>query len=128
MSLVRNKDSKPEMLVRRLIHRMGFRYRLHQAGLPGRPDLVFAGRRKVVFVHGCFWHRHSNSACKLARLPKSNVEFWRGKLEANRIRDEAVLANLSKLGWKSMVVWECECRQREQLENRLRAFLEVEGE
>lgn len=129
MGLVKGKDTKPEMIVRRLVHGMGFRYRLHDRGLPGRPDLVFPSRRKVVMVHGCFWHRHPDPSCKLARLPKSRTEFWNAKLEGNRQRDEIKAAALTESGWKQMVVWECECRQKEQLENRLRDFLEgCEGE
>lgn len=129
MSLIRGKDTKPEMLVRRLVHGMGFRYRLHHQGLPGRPDLVFPSRRKVVLVHGCFWHRHPDPSCKLARLPKSRTDFWLDKLEGNRRRDEAKAAALAEMGWQQMIVWECECGQKEQLANRLRAFLEVrEGE
>lgn len=106
MGLVRNKDTRPEMVVRRLIHSMGFRYRLHQGGLPGRPDLVFAGRRKVIFVNGCFWHRHEG--CSLARIPKSRTEFWTAKLSANRERDERNIAALRALGWDVMVLWECQ--------------------
>ena len=87
MSRVRGKDTKPELLVRRLVHGMGYRYRLHRRDLPGTPDLVFPGRRKVIFVHGCFWHRHPDPACKLARLPKSRTDFWLPKLEGNRARD-----------------------------------------
>ncbi|MBN8734394.1 MAG: DNA mismatch endonuclease Vsr [Acidobacteria bacterium] len=87
MSRVRHKDTRPELVVRRLLHGLGYQYRLHRSDLPGKPDLVFASRGKVVFVHGCFWHRHS-ARCPLTRLPKSRLEFWRPKLEANRLRDE----------------------------------------
>lgn len=124
MSRVRGKDTKPEMLVRRLIHRLGYRYRLHDKTLPGSPDLVFRSRRKVLFVHGCFWHRHQEPTCKLARLPKSRQEFWGPKLEGNKARDERVRKALDRLGWKYLVVWECECGQAEHLENRMRAFLD----
>ena len=127
MSRVRAKNTKPEMIVRRLVHSMGYRYRLHDRRLPGTPDLVFRGRRKVIFVHGCFWHRHADPSCKLARMPKSRQEFWGPKLEGNRERDGRTLAALEREGWRCMVVWECECRQ-EQLGNRLRAFLEAEGD
>ncbi len=115
MSLIRAKNTRPEMIVRRLLHREGYRYRLHAAGLPGRPDIVFRTRRKAVFVHGCFWHRHPNPECKLARLPKSRPEFWEPKLEANRLRDGRVIEALRQDGWDSLVVWECELRQEEQL-------------
>lgn len=124
MSRVRGKDTKPEMMVRRLVHGMGYRYRLHDKRLVGSPDLVFRRRRKVIFIHGCFWHRHPDPHCKLARMPKSRQDFWGPKLEANRARDERTLATLAAVGWKSLVVWECECGQKEQLENRIRAFLE----
>jgi DNA mismatch endonuclease (patch repair protein) len=123
MARVRGKDSKPEMLVRRMVHAMGFRYRLHDRGLPGSPDLVFPRLRKVIFVHGCFWHRHEDIHCKLARWPKSRLDFWRPKLQGNRERDLRRQAELEKLGWRIFVVWECQMRDREQLENSLRDFL-----
>ena len=128
MSRVRAKDTKPEMTVRRLVYRMGYRYRLHDKRLPGRPDLVFSGRRKVIFVHGCFWHRHPDPACKLTRMPKSRVDFWGPKLEGNRERDERPRDALDRQGWQQMVVWECEVGQTEQVENKIRAFLEAEGD
>ena len=124
MSRVRAKDTKPEMIVRRLVHGMGYRYRLHDRRLPGSPDLVFRSRQKVIFVHGCFWHRHPDPSCKLARMPKSRQEFWGPKLEGNRERDERSSAMLDRKGWRQMVVWECECRHEEQLRNKLRDFLE----
>ncbi|WP_367398601.1 very short patch repair endonuclease [Sphingobium sp. OAS761] len=125
MRLVRGKDTGPERTVRRLVHRLGFRYRLHDRSLPGSPDLVFRSRRKVIFVHGCFWHRHPDPACKLARLPKSRLDFWLPKLTANRERDDRVLEALREQGWQSLVVWECESRHIEQLVNKVRAFLEA---
>lgn len=127
MALVRGRDSTVELAVRRLVHRMGFRYRLHDRRLPGSPDLVFPARRKVIFVHGCFWHRHPDPACKLARMPKSRLDFWRPKLEGNRERDLRHQRLLRELGWNFLVVWECEIGHGEQLENGLRAFL-AEGE
>ena len=126
MSLVRARDTKPEMEVRRIIHRLGFRYRLHDKRLPGSPDLVFNARRKAIFVHGCFWHRHPDHSCKLARMPKSNLDFWKPKLEGNRQRDLRHQSELDAIGWRYLIVWECELRHREQLENRLIAFL-MEG-
>lgn len=126
MSRVRNKDTKPEMLVRRLVHRLGFRYRLHRRDLPGCPDLVFSKRRKVVFIHGCFWHRHPDPNCRLARLPKSKLDFWIPKLEANRARDIRNQRALRELGWRCLVVWECELKHKERLENKLIAFLSEE--
>ena len=126
MSRVRGKDTKPEMIVRRLVHAMGYRYRLHDRRLPGSADLVFRSRRKVIFVHGCFWHRHPDPACRLARMPKSRQDFWWTKLEGNRERDERNREALARTGWLQMVVWECECGHEEQLKNRIRDFLETE--
>jgi DNA mismatch endonuclease (patch repair protein) len=123
MSRVRSRDTKPEMIVRRLVHRLGFRYRLHDKRLPGAPDLVFKSRHKAIFIHGCFWHRHSDAACKLARMPKSKLDFWMAKLEGNRARDLRNQSDLDAMGWRYLVVWECELRHREQLENKLLAFL-----
>jgi DNA mismatch endonuclease, patch repair protein len=125
MSLVRSKDTKPELLVRRLAHGMGFRYRLHDASLPGKPDLVFASRRRVIFVHGCFWHRHGT--CKNTRWPKSRLDFWKPKLEKNHARDQANRKALRKLGWRVLVVWECQIGNVERLSRRIREFLEAEA-
>lgn len=126
MSRIRSKDTKPEMVVRRLTHGMGYRYRLHDKKFPGCPDLVFRRRGKVIFVHGCFWHRHRN--CALARLPKSNRDFWTPKLNANRKRDEKNLRALTKAGWSVLVVWECETSNADALARRIRGFLEDESE
>ncbi len=123
MSRIRGKDTSPEIAVRRLVHALGYRYRLHGGKLPGRPDLVFGKRHKVIFVHGCFWHRHPDPSCKLARLPKSRLDFWRPKLEANRARDMRNEVSLRASGWKCLVVWECELGSRAPLERRLRSFL-----
>ena len=128
MSRVRSRGSKPELMVRRLLHRMGFRYRLHRRDLPGTPDLVFPARKKVVFVHGCFWHRHGDPNCRLARLPRTRREFWLPKLERNRIRDAEHIAALAARGWRTWVVWECELRQTEQVGNALRRFLTDEDQ
>src|SRR4051794_28993549 len=106
MSRVRCKDTRPEMIVRRLVHGLGYRYRLHPSDLPGKPDLVFRRSRKVLFIHGCFWHLHEN--CPLCRPPKSRLEFWRPKLETNKERDRVVAARLHELGWSVMTIWECE--------------------
>ncbi|EAQ26796.1 XorII very-short-patch-repair endonuclease [Roseovarius sp. 217] len=123
MSRVRGRDTKPEMLVRRLTHGMGYRYRLHRRGLPGSPDLVFPSRMKVIFVHGCFWHQHLDPGCKLARLPKSKLDFWGPKLETNRERDERNLVLLAELGWDVLVIWECQTKNREELQTRIGEFL-----
>ena len=123
MSRVRGKDTKPEMVVRRLVHGLGYRYRLHRKDLPGRPDLVFTTRRKVNFVHGCFWHRHPDPACKLARLPKSRLDFWLPKLTANAARDVGVEEELRSMGWGILVLWECEIKQTSSLSQKIQAFL-----
>ncbi|MCC6341814.1 MAG: DNA mismatch endonuclease Vsr [Bryobacterales bacterium] len=122
MARVRCKDTKPEWIVRRLVHGLGFRYRLHNSSLPGRPDLVFAGCRKVIFVHGCFWHRHG-ARCPLTRMPKSRREFWQPKLEENRRRDEKNVRLLRSAGWKVLKVWECQLTRTEALKARIIRFL-----
>lgn len=124
MSRVRGRDTKPELLVRRLAHGLGYRFRLHRRDLPGTPDLVFPRRSKVIFVHGCFWHRHSDPDCRLARLPKSKLDFWLPKLETNRKRDDVNLARLADLGWDVLVIWECQTRDRDVLEARILEFLQ----
>jgi len=106
MSRIRSKNTQPEMIVRKMLHKAGFRYRLHSSNLPGKPDLVFASRRKVIFIHGCFWHLHED--CKLARLPKTRVDFWTSKLIANKERDRNAVEALSQKGWRVLTVWECE--------------------
>ena len=121
MALVRSRDTKPEMLVRRMVHSMGFRYRLHVRGLSGTPDLVFPRLRKVIFVHGCFWHRHIG--CALCRLPKSRLEFWKPKLEQNRLRDQKHQRALRRAGWRLLVVWECEITKIANLKRKLTKFL-----
>jgi DNA mismatch endonuclease (patch repair protein) len=123
MSRIRATNTKPEMTVRRLVHRLGYRYRLHGSDLPGKPDLIFSSRRKVIFVHGCFWHRHSG--CELARMPKSRIEFWQAKLAGNKARDRQARRRLTLLGWKSLLIWECEVRDEARLTRRVRSFLQV---
>lgn len=125
MSRVRSADTTPELFVRRLIHRMGFRYRLHVSGLPGKPDLVFPSRGKIIFIHGCFWHRHPGATCKLARMPKSRLEFWKPKLEKNRERDLKSQRDLRREGWKVLVIWECGIRPP-KLADTVRRFLEAD--
>lgn len=124
MGLIRSQNTRPELLVRRLLHRLGYRYRLHRRDLPGTPDLAFPRERKAVFVHGCFWHRHSLKTCKLARLPKSRLDFWATKLNGNRIRDQRKEEELRNLGWEVLVVWECETADRSSLSHKLVGFLE----
>lgn len=121
MSRIRGKGTSPEMCVRRIIHRMGFRYRLHPAELPGKPDLVLSRLRKVVFVHGCFWHMHR---CRFGRVkPDTNADFWRKKREGNRQRDARVRRALRKTGWSVLTVWECELRDSSRLHGKLKKFL-----
>lgn len=110
MSRIRARDTKPEMRVRRALHAAGLRYRLHAKDLPGKPDLVFRGRRIALFVHGCFWHQHPDPSCKLSRMPKSKLDFWRPKLEGNRLRDEKNRSALEAEGWIVIEVWECETK------------------
>ncbi len=124
MALIRGKDTKPEMKVRRLIHGLGYRYRLHGPAMLGKPDLVFAGRKKVIFVHGCFWHRHPDSSCKLARMPKSRLEFWAPKLEKNRLRDERVSQELAEQGWQALTIWECQLVDIAAVSEQVRSFLD----
>lgn len=121
MSLVRRRDTGPELAVRKALHARGYRYRLNVARLPGKPDIVFPGRHKVIFVHGCFWHMHES--CALARMPKSRPEFWGPKLRGNRERDAVKLQRLLELGWDAMVVWECELRDMPSLLARIETFL-----
>jgi DNA mismatch endonuclease (patch repair protein) len=124
MSRVRSKDTKPELLVRSLVHRMGYRYRLHRRDLPGHPDMVFPSRGKIIFVHGCFWHRHGT--CKFTRWPKSKMDFWKPKLELNSRRDKENQKALRGMGWKIMVIWECQLGDTARLEVKVRTFLESE--
>lgn len=127
MGRIRGRDTRPEMLVRRVIHGLGFRYRLHAKELPGKPDIVFRRRKVAIFVHGCFWHRHPDPACKLARMPKSRIEFWQAKFNRNRDRDVEVRANLEALGWKVLVIWECQTFKLDELESVIReAWLQHE--
>ena len=125
MARVRSKGTKPEMVVRRSLHRLGYRYRLHRANLPGKPDLVFASRRKVLFVNGCFWHVHEG--CPRSRAPSSNRGFWMAKLERNRRRDLESLQALCERGWSTLTVWECELRDLETALVGIRLFLGPPG-
>jgi DNA mismatch endonuclease (patch repair protein) len=124
MRAIRGKDTKPELLVRSLIHSLGFRFRLHWEGLPGRPDIVLPGLRKVVFVHGCFWHLH---ACKNGLIPNSNRAFWLPKLKSNSARDERNVRDLRKLGWRVLVIWQCQLKNEAVLKKRLLRFLGNRG-
>ena len=123
MRRIKSKDTSPEMIVRRLTHRMGYRFRLHRNDLPGKPDLVFPSRRKVIFVHGCFWHQHDNIGCKIGRIPKSRTGYWVPKMQRNIERDRINLQKLASMGWKYLVVWECETKNTELLAEKINRFL-----
>lgn len=123
MRRIRSKGMEPELAVRRLVHGLGYRYRLHVKNLPGKPDLVFRSRRKVIQVHGCFWHQHSDPACKITRKPKSNLSYWAGKLQRNVARDQEHQNALTREGWKVLTVWECELRDETKTLKRLNRFL-----
>ena len=121
MRAIRNKDTRPEMIVRSLVHRLGYRFRLHRRDLPGTPDLTFSSRQKVIFVHGCFWHSHR---CKRGSVPGTNREFWIPKLRGNKSRDHANLKALKYLGWEALVIWQCQLRDMHSVERRVRSFLD----
>lgn len=123
MSRIRGKDTKPEIIVRKMVHALGYRFRLHRRDLPGTPDLVFLGRKSVIFVHGCFWHRHAG--CKNCSTPKTRPEFWQSKFDQNVKRDRKNIAELENLGWRVMTVWECEAEaSRSDLKSKVTRFLE----
>jgi DNA mismatch endonuclease (patch repair protein) len=124
MALIRGKDTKPELLVRRIARSCGYKFRLHDKKLPGKPDLVFPKLRKIIFVHGCYWHRHPDPACRLARLPKSRLAFWVPKLTENRRRDLRTIARLRRQKWSVAVVWECQIYRPDTLAKRIKTFLE----
>lgn len=121
MQANKGRDTKPEMIVRRILHGLGYRYRVHVASLPGKPDIVFTKRRRVLLIHGCFWHRHAG--CKRAFMPKSRIEFWSAKFSANAERDLRVTQALEAAGWRVRVIWECETRAPEILSQNLTEYL-----
>src|ERR1700752_751783 len=121
MGRVHGRHTKPELQVRRLVWRLGFRYRLHSAKLPGRPDLVFRARKKVLFVHGCFWHQHKN--CRQYQMPKSHLDYWLPKLEGNAARDARNQKALREKGWDYLILWECELKNTDRLVTRITRFL-----
>jgi DNA mismatch endonuclease (patch repair protein) len=121
MRSVRSRDTGPELKVRRLAHRLGYRYRLHVKTLPGKPDIVFPRLNKIILVHGCFWHGHG---CKYGKLPKSRQDFWEPKIAANRARDRRTIRALRSLGWDVKVIWQCQTRDLKKLEKRVATFLE----
>jgi DNA mismatch endonuclease (patch repair protein) len=121
MSGIKNRNTKPEKLVRSILHRKGFRFRLHRKDLPGKPDIVLPRYKSVILVHGCFWHRHQN--CRLAYTPKTRTEFWSRKFQDNVSRDRRSMQRLEDKGWKPFVVWECETRNYDLLEKKLAAII-----
>jgi DNA mismatch endonuclease, patch repair protein len=121
MSRIRSANTKPELVVRRTLHAMGFRYRLHAQWLPGIPDIVFTKKRKVIFVHGCFWHQHAG--CPRAVMPRTNRSYWQPKLAGNVTRDRVVGENLRNVGWKVLVIWECEIKRQDVIAERMSSFL-----
>ncbi|HWA91784.1 MAG TPA: very short patch repair endonuclease [Rhizomicrobium sp.] len=121
MSRVKSRDTTPERVVRSMIHALGFRFRLHRKDLPGKPDIVFGPRKKVVFVHGCFWHGHR---CGKGRLPKSNEDFWKAKIDANRTRDAKNVRRLKARGWAVATIWQCQLRDPLAVERRIIEFLD----
>lgn len=123
MGNIRSKDTTPEMTVRKLAHSLGYRFRLHRKDLPGKPDLVFPSKKKIIFVHGCFWHQHKNKKCKISRIPKSRTDYWIPKLQRNVERDKEHQSKLISLGWKVLVIWECEIKNIERLRDSIRKFL-----
>jgi len=120
MRRIRSRDTQPEIRIRSLLHRKGYRFRLHRTDLPGCPDLVFPSRKKVIFIHGCFWHQHT---CVDGRLPKSRLEYWKPKLERNKARDVEHRRKLRKLGWGSLIVWECQTVDTARVLDRVSHFL-----
>ena len=121
MSQIRNKNTRPEILVRSIVHRMGYRYALHRKDLPGHPDIVLVRHKKIIFVHGCFWHIHK---CRYGKVkPSTNADFWKSKREGNVARDKRNIQKLRKDGWKVLVVWECQTKDKEKLIRKLNNFL-----
>lgn len=121
MSRIKCKDTKPELAVRSLLHRMGYRFRLHKKDLPGKPDIVLPKYKTVIFVHGCYWHRHKG--CKYAYNPKSKVDFWQKKFDGNVERDKKKRIELKQLGWNVIVIWECETKKLQLLQNKIKKLL-----
>jgi DNA mismatch endonuclease (patch repair protein) len=122
MRRIRSNDTKPELALRTMLHKLGYRFRLHRKDLPGRPDIVFPGRLKVIFVHGCFWHQHPG--CREGRVPGSRLDYWTPKLERNLVRDAANRNLLEEQGWGVLVIWECDLRNPLALSKRVKQFLE----
>lgn len=123
MARIRSKSTKPEMIVRKLVHGLGYRYRLHRKDLPGKPDMVFPRRKKIILINGCFWHQHDDPKCKIARIPKSRKEYWIPKLQRNVERDRKQIEELQRLGWDVLVIWECQVKDTKSLVDTIMKFL-----
>lgn len=122
MSRISGKNTKPEILVRSLLHRMGYRFRIHKKNLPGKPDICLPKHKKIIFVHGCFWHGHKN--CPRAKRPTTNVEFWNKKIDGTIERDKENIKGLKELGWQTLTIWTCEIKNQDALKNKLISFIE----
>lgn len=123
MRRIKSENTRPELSVRRLIYHLGFRYRVHYQDLPGKPDIVFPRRKKAIFVHGCFWHQHQTPTCRYVHLPKSRLDYWLPKLQRTQQRDASYYALLTRLGWKHLIVWECDLDDLQSLTTKLKDFL-----
>lgn len=123
MRRIKSRNTKPELIVRSVAHRLGFRFRLHRKDLPGKPDLVFPSKNKVIFVHGCFWHKHPLKSCLDSSVPKSNVDYWETKLTRNVEKDKIHIASLVGLGYQVLIIWDCETKNEEELSKKIKLFL-----
>lgn len=123
MRRIKSKDTSPELLVRKITHKLGYRYRLHREDLPGKPDLTFPAKKKVIFVHGCFWHQHKSKNCKITHVPRTNTGYWIPKLKRNVARDKKHQEQLREKGWRYLIIWECETKAIESLKNKIDQFL-----
>lgn len=126
MSRITGRDTKPEIIVRKMIHSLGFRFRLHVRTLPGNPDIVLPRHRKIIFVHGCFWHGHEN--CKRSRRPSTNRGFWDKKISGNIERDKTIIAELNEFGWNALIIWQCEIKNQKKLSELLKGYLFAGGD
>lgn len=124
MKKIKSKNTKPEIFVRKILYSLGYRYRIHSKELPGKPDIVFIGKKKVIFVHGCFWHQHDDPNCNKTHIPKTRIEYWEEKLKKNVDRDKKHLELLEKIGWACLVVWECQLADQNSLIKKLKNFLD----
>lgn len=122
MSKIRAKNTQPELTVRQIAHKLGFRFRLHKTDLPGKPDITFPKLKKIILVHGCYWHRHSG--CKKSYIPKSNIDFWQKKFFTNMVRDQETVKKLESAGWEVLIIWECETKNLENLSTTIKSFLD----